>query len=342
MASRSPVSLYAGKRISETLTLVRPLGAGAMGELWVASDAHASTEVAVKFISSESLRSLRDADFRFLREAMSASRIDSPFVVKYLDYAQLPDGTPYIVMELLDGEELDERLKRCGPFSTREALTVLNHVGSALDAGREVGVVHRDIKPQNLFVTSLDDSIFVKVLDFGNAKTLIDPIVENLSLEDEVVGSPAYVSRDLMLNASKLDYRADLWALGVSVFKCLTGELPFQGANVAETARAIRDGDLKRASSLRAELGPKCDAWFERVFHARPRRRPSSGAEMAQSFANAMGVPFAIVVAKKRSSKLKRVLMLTAAALVVAGTAIVTSACSNTAPLHAKTMFSNG
>ncbi len=281
--------MHPGSRISHDIVLERRLGEGSMGEVWVAQHHGLRRRVAVKFILDEAVQRVPHAATRFLREAVNASRIRSPNVVQTFEYALASDGTPYIAMELLEGESLDERLRR-GPLSVEETSVVLCQVGSALDTARTLGIVHRDIKPQNLFLCRDGHELVTKVLDFGNAKSVIEPMGVDVSSPGMLAGSPAYVSRDMLLDPDDLDHRVDLWALGVTAFKCLTGELPFKGRLLIDTVQAIIDGDLRQASSLRPSLGPQCDAWFERVFAEEPALRPQSGQEMADSFAAQMGV----------------------------------------------------
>ncbi len=283
--------LQTGLRVSRDLVLLRRLGTGAMGEVWAAQHEGIRREVAVKFILDDALQQIPNAGKRFLREAVNAARIRSPYVAQTFEYAFTPDGIPYIAMELLEGESIHDRIKRQGPLSLYETSIVLRHVGAALDTAHGLGIMHRDIKPQNVFL-SLDGrrGLQAKVIDFGNAKSLVAPVVANVSSPGMLAGSPAYVSRDMLLDPDDLDRRADLWALGVTAYKCLTGDLPFRGHFLMETVQKIIDGELRPSSSLRAELGPQCDSWFERVFADASGLRPQTGADMADSFAAQMGI----------------------------------------------------
>jgi serine/threonine-protein kinase len=211
-------------------------------------------------------------------------------VVAILDYDEMHDGTPYIVMELLEGESLEDRLLR-GPLGVQEAGDVLRQVGKALDAAHQMGIVHRDIKPGNVFLAQTEHGCLVKVLDFGYAKSIDSAAVScELSSPGMLAGSPAYVSRDLLIDPSALDHRADLWALTVTIFKCLTGDLPFKGEWLGETCEAIIEGRLRRASKLRTELGPRSDAWFSRAFSFDPADRPASGLALSHSFDEQMWI----------------------------------------------------
>jgi serine/threonine-protein kinase len=283
--------LHPGQRVSRELVLLRRIGAGAMGEVWAARHEGIRRDVAVKFILAEALQQVPKAGKRFLREAVNAARIRSPYVVQTFEYAFTPEGTPYIAMELLDGESVHDRLERQGPLSIYETSLIIRHIGQALDSAHELGIIHRDIKPQNVFL-SMDGrrGLQAKVLDFGNAKSLVAPVVTNVSSPGLLAGSPAYVSRDLLLDPDDLDHRVDLWALAVTAFKCLTGDLPFRGRLLMQTVQKIIDGELQSASALRPELGHQCDAWFERVFAEQADLRPRTGAEMADTFDAQMGI----------------------------------------------------
>src|SRR5262249_15177548 len=157
-------------------------------------------------------------------------------VVQIMDYGAA-ENTPYIVMELLRGASLAELLERGGRLSFATAKSLLEQVGSALDCAHEHGIVHRDIKPQNVFITqgSKGYPLFVKVLDFGVAKVLGDSAVPGASLTltetGTVIGSPPYMSPEQLEARKDVDLRSDLWSLGVIVYETLTGVQPFQGSS---------------------------------------------------------------------------------------------------------------
>ncbi|MBI4953313.1 MAG: serine/threonine protein kinase, partial [Myxococcales bacterium] len=279
------MELQPGTHITDKLRLVRRLRQGAMGELWVAEHTTLKTEVAVKLILDEATERFGDLEQRFALEAEATAKVHSPHVVRIFDCGQTKDGAAYIVMELLEGESLQEHIERSGPFGPTEVGEILRQAGRALDAAHAVGIVHRDVKPQNIFLSYMHGEPHIKMVDFGSAKHLGPRQERPQTAPDLVVGTPAYVSPDQLANPGTVDFRTDLWALGVTVYKCLTGELPFRGDDMVETCNAILEGKLYAPSRARPSLGKVYDAWFVRVFHPDRSLRPQSGGEMAQSFA---------------------------------------------------------
>jgi serine/threonine-protein kinase len=279
-------ALTPGTRVTDKVTLRRLLGEGAMGSVWVAEHETLKTDVAVKFIAEHVTRSRPDAAERFTREATAAARIKSPHVVQMLDHGVMTGGTPYIVMELLEGESLHERIDRRGSLSIDETGLVVTHVARALAAAHKLGVIHRDIKPHNIFLLAADGELFVKVLDFGVAKELRKGDGDELTEPGTIVGTPQYVSRDLIMSGQhkRIDAKVDLWSLAVCVYKCLTARLPFDGDSLGEICAALAAGKFEPPSRLREGLPRRYDRWFLRALHRDPARRFESAQELCQSF----------------------------------------------------------
>ncbi len=279
------MELAPGYRVTDKVTLVRPLGKGAMGSVWAAEHKTLDTEVAVKFITDEFQSRRADALERFRREATAAARIKSPHVVQMLDHGVTADDIPYIVMELLEGECLADRIKRDGTLPIEETGQVVVHVSRALTAAHKLGVIHRDIKPQNIFITKIHGELFAKVLDFGIAKHT-ERDGEELTEPGTLVGTPEYLSRDLIATkGAQADEQVDLWALAVVAYKCLTGTIPFSGDTLALVLAALAVGKFEPPSKVRPELPERFDRWFERAFHEDPDRRFATAEELALSFA---------------------------------------------------------
>jgi serine/threonine-protein kinase len=283
--------LAPGDWVNQNVQLVRPLGRGGMGTVWVGRDMRFDTEVAVKFISAKALAADADLLTRFKREAKAAAQVKSPYVVHIFDHGQTADGTPYIVMELLEGESLKERLARRGKITPREAAIVVAQVSKALAAAHRFGVVHRDIKPDNVFlVASPEEELFVKVLDFGIAKQpgLPQQVEQGLTGTGRLLGTPHYMSPEQILSSKGVDFRCDMWSLAVVAYRMLTGKLPFVGETTGAIIMAIGSIHYEPPSTHGAD--PVFDPWFARAFARAAEERFATPAEMARAFARLAGV----------------------------------------------------
>src|SRR5262249_29185761 len=235
------------------LRLLSPLGQGGMGVVWAARHMTLETEVAVKLIRPERAAKDPAAIARFEREARATARIAHPNVVKVMDYGAVDGAVPYIVMELLRGFSLAELLERGGRLSFSTATSLVQQIGSALESAHEQGVVHRDIKPHNIFITegSKGYPLFVKVLDFGVAKMLGESEAPGGSLAltetGVVIGSAPYMSPEQLEGRKDVDLRSDLWSLAVIVYEALTGMQPFQGGSFVSVGAAVLKGRYRPA-----------------------------------------------------------------------------------------------
>ena len=211
-----------GAWVTPNVRLERPLGAGGMGSVWVAEHTTLKTRVVVKLMRPELAKDPETLQ-RFSREAAAAANVKSPHVVSVLDHGIAPDGSPFITMELLEGEDLGARLKR-GPLAPDEAAAIMAQTCKALTRAHERGIVHRDIKPQNVFLCSGFGETFVKVLDFGIAKAGGDLQAGlDTTSTGAVMGTPFYMSPEQALGQKTIDFRTDVWACGVMGFEMLTG-----------------------------------------------------------------------------------------------------------------------
>jgi serine/threonine-protein kinase len=267
--------------IGTSIRLVRVLGEGGMGSVWVADHLTLQTQVAVKFMS-QSLMASEDAVIRFSREATAAAQVKSPHVVQMFDHGLTPEGIPYIVMELLEGEDLGKRLAAVGRLSLAETTDIVVQVCKALAKAHRFGIVHRDIKPENIFLTDADGDIVVKVLDFGIAKTQVASTAAVTS-SGVTVGTPYYMSPEQVVSAKAVDHRSDLWSLGVVAYHCLTAARPFDGETLGALMIAIDRGIFMPPSHGAPELGPTLDAWMSRALRRDAAGRFTSAKEMADS-----------------------------------------------------------
>lgn len=269
-------SILAGKYRLEVL-----LGRGGMGSVWRATHLGLHAPVAIKLIEPHIVVN-PDAVERFHREARAAAGLRSPHVVQILDHG-VDDATqaPFIAMELLEGESLAQRLERLQRLSPEETARVLSHVSRALSRAHESGIVHRDLKPDNVFIVRNDDEEVAKVLDFGIAKSQGALGADSATRTGAVMGTPYYMSPEQISGAKNVDFRADLWALGVIACECLTGTRPFDAETIGGLALKICVEPLPRPSSL-GPVPVGFDAWFERAVARPPLSRFGSARELAE------------------------------------------------------------
>jgi len=253
------------------------LGRGAMGEVYEASHLTTGQTAAVKLLRRELLCDPRHIE-RFLREVRIAGSIDTPHVVKVLDASTPHDPLPFLAMERLHGRTLGELL-RAGPFTGPPLGKLVSEVSEALDHARDAGVVHRDLKPSNLFLT--DDGIW-KVLDFGVA--LLGENSGTLT-RGAAIGTPAYMAPE-QARGEAVDHRADLYALGAVIYRCLTGRVPFVARDTPALLYAVVHIMPVRPSAF-GRTSQHIEAFLQ-VALAKPRdARFESGAELAMAFAAA-------------------------------------------------------
>ncbi|WP_437564195.1 serine/threonine-protein kinase [Sorangium sp. So ce542] len=282
-------SLAEGSIIAGRYRLERMLARGGMGAIWVARHVQLDAAVAIKLMAPEYAAS-STARARFEREARAAAQLKIPNVVHVHDYG-IEGDTPFLVMELLDGEDLETRLAREGRLSLPATLSVVAQVCKALRRAHEVGIIHRDLKPANLFLARQDDEEIVKVLDFGIAKAQGALLAGKETKTGTLVGSPYYMSPEQVRRSKTLDWRSDLWSVGVIAYRCVTGRLPFPGEEIGEVFVAICTEDVPLASSLAPELGPEVDRFFSRAFMREPERRFQSASELAEALSAAAAAP---------------------------------------------------
>ncbi|XXY52357.1 serine/threonine-protein kinase [Sorangium sp. So ce269] len=276
-----------GALIAGKLRLERPLASGGMGAVWVARHLLLDTDVAVKFINTDSDApgSLRA---RFLQEAKASLRIKSPHVVQVLDYG-VEDGTPFMVMELLEGEDLRAHLQRAGRLSLEATYQLLAPLGRALRRAHSIGLVHRDLKPSNIFLARCGDEVIVKVLDFGIAKQVQEQPPSAVTTSSVIIGSPRYMSPEQVRAAKQLDHRSDLWSMGVIVYEALTGRTPFEDDTLGGLIIAICAEPWPLPSALVPALGAGVDRFMARALERDPAARFQSADEMVDAFAALVG-----------------------------------------------------
>ena len=235
-------SFQPGDVIGGRYRLARVIGAGAMGVVWSARNESTDGDFAIKLMLPEAVKD--PARFqRFVKEAKLAGRLRHRCIVEVYDLGRLETGAPYLVMELLDGEPLDSLLRRVGRLPAGTALRIASDIARGLAVAHSQGVIHRDLKPANIFLhRALEGRTIPKILDFGISKLIaredFDPQETTIGT---ILGSPAYMSPE-QTSGEDLDARADIWSLGVLLYKALSGALPFAGANFTTLMLAINTG----------------------------------------------------------------------------------------------------
>ncbi len=279
--------MRAGEHVTPTVRLLRPIASGGMGAVWVAEHVALKTEVAVKFILS-GRENDAEARERFSREAAAAAQVKSPHVAQIFDHGVTDDGTPFIVMELLEGEDLARHLATKGRLVLREAAAVVSQVCKALARAHAKGLVHRDVKPANVFLCDVGTGEpFVKLLDFGVAKVKDgDPATATKS--GSLTGTPVYMAPEQLIGARDLDHRADLWSVAVLAYELMVGRRPLDEENATAIGIRLHTRGMPPASEgfpeLTAGAARALDEWFAKAWAVSPDGRFDSALELAESF----------------------------------------------------------
>ncbi|MDB4941686.1 MAG: Protein kinase [Labilithrix sp.] len=270
----SSYEIAAGATLAGRYVLEHPIGEGAMGVVWRATQRASGEPVAIKLLKGFA----RDARHRFLREARLAAALVHPGLVRVVEV--LPDveaGCPALVMELLTGESLAARLA-AGPLDGTVTATIAGRVATTLAYVHGAGTVHRDVKPANVFLVGGHPGSAVKLLDLGLARSFAEvpmdaALASRITRTGEAVGSPAYMAPE-QLGGARADAAGDAWSLAVTLHECLTGALPFVAATPAALLRAIRTQGTRAAAARLRGLGPL----VELLLSLDPAQRPSLGA----------------------------------------------------------------
>lgn len=252
---------HVGKLLAGQYRVLEPLGSGGMGTVYVVEHTHLKKKFAAKILNADLARK-PDAIARFELEAVSASRLDHDNIVSIVNFGRGDDGTIYLIMELLRGETLEQRLRRGAP-STEEILLTIVPVCRALHAAHTAGITHRDVKSENIFLARRSGNrCVVKILDFGVSKIKETKRAETrLTRAGQVLGSPLYMSPEASRGASDVDARADIYAVGVMLYEMFTGRPPFQAENYLQVLYMHIHDPPRPPSELCAGLSP----WVERV-----------------------------------------------------------------------------
>src|ERR1700759_4351462 len=281
----APGAVVAGKYRLDAI-----VGEGGMGAVWSATHTGLGQAVAIKFINKEFVTST-DALRRFDSEAKAAAQLRSRHVVQVFDNGTLEDGTPYIAMELLRGENLYARVHRAGPVPLPEAVEILAQCCRALGRAHAAGIIHRDIKPDNIFLAQSDeDAILVKILDFGIAKFNAGPNDHGATRTGSVVGTPLYMSPEQARGLKTIDHRTDLYSLGLVAYTIFTGNLAFSSESFGDLLLQICTAPLPSLVAGAPWLPPAMEAWFQRAGAREPAHRFASAQELAEALRGASDI----------------------------------------------------
>ena len=271
------VDLAPGTLVAGRFVLDRLLGEGGMGVVWAATHAVTRKAVALKLLKPDKASDpvVRQ---RFVREARAASAVEHPNIIEIRDVIELEDGAPAMIMDLLEGESLGDRLERERALPLETLAPIMLQVVSAVGTAHAAGVVHRDLKPDNIFLVSEPGGVSVRVLDFGIAKVMPAgselPTSRGLTNTGAILGTPFYMAPEQIFGERGIDQRADVWAIGIILYECLAGRRPTEAENIGQILRIITNDAIvpleKVAPSVPDDVADMVGRMLERDRNARP------------------------------------------------------------------------
>ena len=268
-----------GDVVAKRYRLERKLGEGGMGEVWAARHTVTRRQLALKLLKVAA----RSQAQRFVREARAASAVDHPNVVTVHDIFELDDGTPVMVMELLDGESLQERLDRDARLTIEQLADLMLPVVSAVGAAHALGIVHRDLKPENIFLARVDGVTRVKVLDFGIAKLApaheLATGAEGITQTGALLGTPYYMSPEQACG-ERVDHRSDIWSLGIMFYQALSGVLPTRADSVGGVLKVVMTARIEPLAQRAPSLPEDVVSLVTRMLSEIPDDRPGDLREV--------------------------------------------------------------
>jgi eukaryotic-like serine/threonine-protein kinase len=274
--SKDPL-LEAGAVVANRYELERVVGEGGMGVVWAASDRKTGNRVALKFLREDRASDVRHQE-RLLREAKAAAAVRHPNVATVHEVLETATGRPFLVMDLLQGEPLAARLARDGTLPLPECARVLGAVVDAIQAAHGSGIIHRDLKPENIFLLGAGTSPpSVRVLDFGIAKTVEredTTHAPSLTTTGTMLGTPYYMAPEQIFGDNDVDGKADVWALGVVLYECLSGKRPTQATGVGQVLKVIMNDAIPPLSEVAPDVPTDVAALVSKMLSRRRDDRP--------------------------------------------------------------------
>lgn len=272
-----------GRVLLDRYEVLRRIGSGGMGAVYAGRQPAVGREVALKILRAD-LMANEHVRQRFRREAEIIGRLNHPNTIQLIDYGENSDGLAVMVMELLLGQALNERLKTKGPLSVPEVITLGRQMVGSLAEAHLIGLVHRDLKPANIFLTEVGTQVHAKVLDFGIAR-LLDEEATRLTSTGQVFGTPRYMSPEQAMSTADVDPRSDLYSFGLILYECLVGQPPF----VAQTSIQYLSAHTTQAPPLLRQGLPGAPAALEELIDAclekEPEDRPQTADEVSEVLA---------------------------------------------------------
>jgi len=287
MQSRRPEELAypAGTIVANRLRIVRVIGVGGMGTVYEVEHELTKHHRALKVLHAKAAQQPSVVE-RFVREASAAGRIANAHIAETFDAGRLESGEPYLLMELIEGQTLDERLRQGGPIDVGELTDLVHQACEGVHAAHVSGIVHRDLKPENLIVTARDGAPFVKILDFGISKFDSERTgALGITTEGLVMGTPYYMSPEQLVASPTLDARTDVYSLGVILYECACGVRPYDAQSIEHLAILIHKGNAAPLASRRPDLPPALCAAVHRAMDVDRDARFQSARELAEAIA---------------------------------------------------------
>jgi serine/threonine protein kinase len=280
----SPLPFPPGSVLAGKYRVERLLGEGGMGWVVLATHLQLDQRIALKFMHSTQASASPEAVTRFLREARAAARIQSEHVARVSDVGTLDNGAPYLVMEYLEGQDLDSLLGARGSLPVDLAIDYAMQGCEGLAEAHAAGIVHRDLKPANLFLARRSDgSVRVKLLDFGISKMSATPggLDGGMTNTQALMGSPLYMAPEQMRSTKNVDLRADIWSMGVIVYEMLAGKSPFGGDTLPEICARILAEPPAPLRARKPEVPPALEAAVMRCLEKEASERFPDVAALA-------------------------------------------------------------